>query len=224
MGRLARIEGLAWGLGVPLAVLYVAAQVHAGVVSRLEVVRLDVLLASGGDEPTHATIPLPDPEGIDFSLWDPKRKRLYRDALEHGDGRATAVLRIPALGVEAPVFEGTGEWVLNRGLGRIEGTARFGETGNIGVAGHRDGFFRPLKDSALGQRIEVASVSGRQVYEIDEILVVEPEDVYVLEPREAASLTLVTCYPFYYVGSAPRRFIVHASRVADPSTEWRATE
>jgi sortase A len=224
MGRLPRIEGLAWGLGLALAALYVAAQVHAAVASRLEVTRLGVLLASGGGEPTHATIPLPDPTDVDFSLWDPKRERLYRETLEQGDGRATAVLRIPALGVEAPVFEGTGEWVLNRGLGRIEGTARFGETGNIGIAGHRDGFFRPLKDSAPGQRIEVATASGRHLYVVDEILVVAPEDVYVLEPRETASLTLVTCYPFYYVGSAPRRFIVHASRVADPSTEWRATE
>ena len=109
------------------------------------------------------------------------------------------------------MFEGTDDLVLNRGLGWIVGTARPGDTGNIGIAGHRDGFFRGLKDIAAGDTMELETQGRRATYVVDEIEIVTPEQVEVLKPRAAPAITLVTCYPFYFIGDAPRRFIVHAT-------------
>jgi sortase A len=122
-----------------------------------------------------------------------------------------AVLRIPALHLEVPVLEGTDEVTLNRGVGRIAGTSFPGEAGNIGIAGHRDGFFRKLKDIHAGDAVELATVSGTDIFVVDRIRITSPADVSVLRPRTKHSITLVTCYPFYFVGPAPRRFIVQAS-------------
>ena len=84
-----------------------------------------------------------------------------------------------------------------------------GESGNIGIAGHRDGFFRALKDIAMGDLITLSSRTATTTYSVDQIEIVTPEDVSVLAPRAGPSVTLVTCYPFYYSGDAPQRFIVH---------------
>lgn len=84
-------------------------------------------------------------------------------------------------------------------------------TGNVGLAGHRDMHFRKLKDVAPGDTIQVRTLSGRFDYLVDSIRIVGPRDVEVLKPTRNPTLTLVTCYPFYYLGRAPRRFIVHAS-------------
>jgi len=110
-----------------------------------------------------------------------------------------------------PVFDGTDDLTLNRGVGRIIGTAKVGDTGNIGIAGHRDGFFRGLKDISVGDEIDLTMTTQKTIYLVDQIEIVSPSDVQVLGPRSAPSLTLVTCYPFYFVGDAPQRFIVHAS-------------
>jgi sortase A len=96
-------------------------------------------------------------------------------------------------------------------VGRIVGTTRIGETGNVGIAGHRDGFFRGLKDVLIGDTMELETGTGRQTYVVDSIKVVNPDDVSVLKNEPAPALTLVTCYPFYFIGSAPQRYIVHAS-------------
>ena len=103
---------------------------------------------------------------------------------------------------------------LNRGVGRIAGTANPGESGNIGIAGHRDGFFRGLKDVGPGDKIEMVTQSRVETYVVDHVVIVDPSDVSVLEPRPQPSLTLVTCYPFYYLGSAPKRYIVQATVTA----------
>ena len=99
---------------------------------------------------------------------------------------------------------------LNRGVARIEGTANLDEADNMGIAGHRDGYFRVLKDVVVGDVIEMTTATGMRRYLVAETFIVEPEEVWVLEPGNSASLTLVTCYPFYFVGSAPQRFIVRA--------------
>jgi len=111
------------------------------------------------------------------------------------------------------VLEGTDDLVLNRGVGHIDGTPRPGEPGNVGIAGHRDGFFRGLKDVTAGDVIEVETLSQRLRYRIQSLTIVSPQSVDVLEPTAEPALTLVTCYPFYYVGSAPQRFIVRARQV-----------
>jgi sortase A len=155
---------------------------------------------------------------IDYTLWSPKRIEQYEASLaEHFEG-PLAVLRVDKIHLEVPVFEGTSDLVLNRGVGRIEGTARIGESGNIGIAGHRDGFFRGLKDVAVGDTMELQTSAGTQTYMIDSITLVDPSDVSVLKNEPAPRLTLVTCFPFYYVGSAPQRYIVHASLKGETKT------
>lgn len=148
---------------------------------------------------------------VDFSLWTGKRVTAYKQALATHMGAPLAVLSIPRLRLDVPVFEGTDELTLNGGAGRIIGTARPGERGNIGIAAHRDGFFRGLKDVRPGDRIELAQLRRKFVYTVDNIAVVDPGDVTVLHARPQASLTLVTCYPFYFIGDAPQRYIVQAS-------------
>lgn len=129
-----------------------------------------------------------------------------------GDRHGTlAVLRIPKIGMEVPVADGTDRLTLNYAVGRISGTARPGEAGNIGIAGHRDTFFRGLKDVSVGDRLELESRSRQATYVVDRIRIVGPENVAVLKPGSVPTLTLVTCYPFHFVGNAPKRYIVSAT-------------
>lgn len=129
-----------------------------------------------------------------------------------------AELDIPRLNIAVPVLEGTDWLTLNHAVGHIAGTAYPGEPGNIAIAGHRDTFFRGLKDIRSGDRIELLRKDGTDTYSVDQIQIVSPNDVSVLRRGAAPSLTLVTCYPFYFVGSAPKRFIVTAS----PATQTDA--
>jgi sortase A len=157
------------------------------------------------------TVPLKSAQNVDVSLWSDQRVREYRESLAEKTDLPLAILRIPKLNLEVPIFDGTDEWTLNRGAGRIIGTARLGDVGNTGIAGHRDGFFRALKDIAIGDLVELTTPRGNERYVVTQTQITTPEDVSVLRPSATSSLTLVTCYPFYFVGSAPQRFIVHAA-------------
>jgi sortase A len=150
-------------------------------------------------------------DDVDFSLWSLQRIRAYTESLSIETGLPLAVLSISNLHIRVPVFEGTDDLALNRGAGWIVGTAKPGQPGNIGIAGHRDGFFRGLKDIVAGDTIELATLDALATYVVDEIQIVDPQRVDVLQPRGSPSITLVTCYPFYFVGDAPQRFIVHAT-------------
>jgi LPXTG-site transpeptidase (sortase) family protein len=120
---------------------------------------------------------------------------------------------IPRLGISVAVLQGTSSRTLRLGAGHIEGTPLPGEIGNTGIAGHRDTFFRGLKDIRSNDEIQVQTATGLFRYEVDWVKVVEPDDITVLEPSTPGStLTLVTCYPFYFVGSAPKRFVVRAHK------------
>ncbi len=134
---------------------------------------------------------------------------LVRDAYEDA-GSPVALLSIPRLGLEVPVFVGTDQRTLNHGAGIVDGTALPGATGNTVISAHRDSFFRPLKGIAVGDAIELRGLDGLQHFQVGEIFVTDPLDVSVLEPAEGRMLTLVTCYPFGYVGFAPDRLIVRA--------------
>lgn len=123
---------------------------------------------------------------------------------------ALAILRIPGIALEVPVNFGTEELVLLRGAGLVEGTALPGSNGNVAIAAHRDTYFRALKDLALGDRIELVMLDRTLTYVVTDLSVVEPTDVHVLDDTGEPVLTLVTCYPFYFVGNAPQRFIVRA--------------
>lgn len=156
-----------------------------------------------------STLDLPE---VDFSLWSKKRIQAYRESAGNRPDTPLALLEIPKIHLEVPVFDGTDDLTLNHAVGRITGTAWPAEQGNVGIAGHRDGFFRGLKDLAIGDVIELRTLNGKDTYVVDQIQIVDPSDVQVLLPKAAPSLTLVTCYPFYFIGSAPQRYIVSASR------------
>ena len=175
---------------------------------------------SGAPPDSAATVPVPAippvADTLDFSLWSEKRVDAYRASLREAIGVPLAVLRIPKIGVVVPVLEGTDDFSLNRGVGHIDGTPRPGEPGNVGIAGHRDGFFRGLKDVVAGDEIEVVTPKATETYRIDKITIVAPEEVSVLDATASPHVTLVTCYPFYFVGDAPQRYIVRAARVSPP--------
>jgi sortase A len=123
-------------------------------------------------------------------------------------------IEIPSLGLSAIVIEGIGRTALRRGIGHIPGTAMPGEPGNVGLSGHRDTFFRPLKDLKIKDEIQFSTLKGDFIYEVESLKVVNPRDVGVLAPSHENTLTLVTCYPFFYIGSAPKRFVVRARQVS----------
>jgi sortase A len=161
----------------------------------------------------------------DQSLWSPGRVSAWRKALSEPAPAPLAVLRIPKIRLEVPVLPGTEDRTLDRGVGHIENTAPLGTDGNSGIAGHRDGFFRGLKDITPGDAIELETLQGTEVFRVERIWMVDPDDVSVLDPTSTRVLTLVTCYPFYFIGPAPQRFIVRAVRAGDePVSSLQFTE
>jgi sortase A len=147
--------------------------------------------------------PEQQPEG-----WETARRT---EPLDQGDlvGR----IEIPRLGVSAIVLEGVDKKTLRRGVGHIPETSLPEQPGNVGLAAHRDSFFRALKDIRKNDIISLKTPEGTFEYRVDSTEIVKPEDTHVLADTGLPKLTLVTCYPFYYVGSAPKRFIVHAERI-----------
>lgn len=154
-----------------------------------------------------------DSVAADTSAWSAPRVSEWQAAVAAGGAAPQAVLAIDELGLRVPVFNGATDLNLNRGVARIIGTGRIGEAGNLGIAGHRDGFFRPLKDIEIGDRMTLETLDGTEEYAVASIQIVEPTALHVLGPTDTPSVTLVTCYPFYHVGNAPQRFIVRAERL-----------
>jgi sortase A len=122
-------------------------------------------------------------------------------------------LEIPRLGLSAIVFEGDDDRTLKLGVGHIPGTALPGPRGNMALAAHRDSFFRPLHEIRRADEIELTTALRTYRYRVSDVSIVRPDDVAVLRDTARPSLTLVTCYPFWWVGNAPKRFVVHASRI-----------
>jgi sortase A len=160
---------------------------------------------------------------LDARLFQASAKRsletqIHREVERHEPQAKSAVktgdvlgrVDIPRLGISVAVLEGTSSRMLRLGAGHIEGTALPGETGNSGIAGHRDTFFRELKDIHLNDEIQIQTATGLFRYQVDWMRVVEPSDTTVLASSRKSTVTLVTCYPFYFVGSAPKRFVVRA--------------
>jgi sortase A len=121
--------------------------------------------------------------------------------------------------VSAVIFEGTDDPVLSKGVGHLTGSALPGLAGNVVLAGHRDSFFRALRNIRGGDTVEVITAEGSRSYSVKTTEIVPPTEVSVLEPTKNPMLTLVTCYPFYYVGHAPKRFIVRGVEIPTDATE-----
>jgi len=146
---------------------------------------------------------------------EPPRKPL-------AEGELVGRVEIPRLGISTIVLEGVDTKTLRRGVGHIPETAQPGGAGNVGLAAHRDSFFRGLKDIRKNDMIRLKTLNGTYQYRVEWTEIVTPEDTQVLADVGVPELTLVTCYPFYYVGSAPKRFIVHAQRVEETGAEATA--
>ena len=147
---------------------------------------------------------------VDMKLWSPARVKAYKVAAERETPSTLAILRIPRLMLEVPVYDGTSDPVLDLAAGRIEDTALPGTPGNVGIAAHRDGFFRVLKDIKEGDELVLDTPVATEHYRVEWIRITTPDDVSVIDPTPGPAVTLVGCYPFYHVGSAPKRFIVRA--------------
>jgi sortase A len=217
------IERALMMLGIALSAYCVSVKIQGAVFSRWAVQNF-----KASQESLSLSFPLKrhvrDASPIDVSLWSQHRLNAFRQAVLGHINPTLALLRINGIDLEVPVLDGTDEVTLNRGVGWIHSTTRPGKPGNVGIAGHRDGFFRSLKDLKLGDTMDLVTQGQSNTFVVDSIRVVNPEDVSVLNPTRVQSLTLVTCYPFYFVGNAPQRYIVHASISPPRSFGERAIE
>ena len=147
----------------------------------------------------------------DTSLWAPGRIKDYQVSLTAALPPVMGVLEVPSVDLRVPVYETASELVMDRGAGIIDGMSYPHEPGNIGISGHRDGYFRVLKDVKVGDPIILQTVDGPKRFLIEDTTIVEISDKRLLQDTNEQRVTLVTCYPFYFVGHAPKRFIVTAS-------------
>ena len=129
------------------------------------------------------------------------------------EGSLVGRIDIPRLDLSAVVFEGTSDDTLARGVGHLRGSAGPGERGNLVLAGHRDTFFRELRNIRQGDEVNIMGPQGEFEYQVESTTIVEPDQTEVLKPGDGATLTLITCYPFRYIGNAPERFIVRATKI-----------
>jgi LPXTG-site transpeptidase (sortase) family protein len=159
---------------------------------------LDAAIRSLGAESASKTSPASDAPAVRVQL---------------APGTPLARLTVPRLDVGVVVAEGIDDRVLQRALGHVPTSARPGEAGNVALAGHRDTHFRFLEQLRVGDEMILESVSGRDVYRVEWAVVVEPHQVELVEESGYAALTLVTCYPFRYVGNAPYRYVIRARKV-----------
>jgi sortase A len=213
-------------IGLTFLALWAGARFYGNMASRTAIARFQAnATATSSTGNGAATWDGSVPDSVDFTLWNPKRVIAYNESLSTKTDLPLAILRIPKIDLEVPVFNDTDDLTLNRGVGRILGTAQIGQAGNLGIAGHRDGFFRGLKDIARDDIIELDRPGGRtDEYAITEIRIVDPENVSVLAPTLTPTLTLVTCFPFYYVGNAPQRYVVTASYQVSVQADESANE
>jgi sortase A len=215
------VEVSLWATGLSLLAAYGAARAwssyasHQGIVAMREARAVYVAESSERHDDMEIAIAAQTVEprafAPDMTTWSEARRAAYLNNVI--DPRIPhAVLRIPSLRLEVPIYAGTSAAVLNRGAGLIEGTAMPGEDGNIGIAAHRDGFFRPLQDIRAGAELYIDTVQSTRRYRVTDVRVVPPQNVAVLANTSRPTVTLVTCYPFHFVGPAPQRFIVRAER------------
>jgi sortase A len=189
------LERLLFIVGIVCLAYYGYVSTESALYQAYEAKELDAILTSVPAPPQ----PVAEPADVPL----PPRAR-------PASGSTIGRLEIPRLHVSAIVRAGSDARTLRLAIGHIGGTALPGEQGNVGLAAHRDTFFRSLEGIVAGDRVAMATARGRYEYEVVSTEVVDPDDTQVMESRARNELTLITCFPFYYVGSAPRRFVVHA--------------
>jgi LPXTG-site transpeptidase (sortase) family protein len=155
---------------------------------------------------TSRTLPGEDGTPVSLSRTAPAHRWLER-------GTWLGRLEAPAVKLSATIVEGSDDGTLAHAAGHIEDTALPGERGNVGIAGHRDTTFRPVRNLKVGDTLVLTTANRVYEYKVDSLTIVDPDAVYVLDPTDHPTLTLVTCYPFTFIGHAPRRYIVKADLV-----------
>jgi len=168
---------------------------------------------------------------LDSKLYQANQARHFQQQLESGGspfasivpvaypratpaaGNALGRIEIARIGLTAMIMEGTDGRTLRRAVGHVRGTPMPGQRGNVAIAGHRDTFFRPLRNIQTDDEITLTTLGGSYRYLVDSAQVVSPDDTQVLDNSGDTILTLITCYPFYFVGPSPKRFIVRAHRI-----------
>ena len=145
-----------------------------------------------------------------MKLWSAARVKAYKAARRQDTPPTLAILRIPQLELEVPVYDGTTDAVLDLAAGRIEGTALPGTPGNVGIAAHRDSYFRVLNALKEGDALVLDTPVATEQYRVESMRITTPEDVSVIKATSHPAVTLVGCFPFYHRGAAPKRFIVRA--------------
>jgi sortase A len=223
-----RLEIACWGLSVALIASYFGARAYGEIERRHAIeafadTRSLVVAESASlrESERVAREPIPERPKPDQTYWSRSRIRAYAALLVdvESQGLPVALLRIRRVGLEVPVYADAGERNLNRGAGLVAGTAPPGSAGNVAIAAHRDGYFRVLERVSVGDLLELESPPSRiRQYRVTELSVVEPTDIRPLHDTAIPTVTLVTCYPFYFLGSAPQRYIVRAV-----SVQWQRT-
>ena len=208
--KIRRAEGVLLAIGLVLLAVQAGALLFRITGSRAAIAQFNAQAENKVTGKTPGSLDLPSDSPVDFRLWSPKRISAYEESLAQKKDAPIAILHIPKINLQVPVFNGTDDLALNRGVGRILGTARIGHKGNLGIAGHRDGFFRGLQNVAPGDVVAVVRPRHTDIYTVSTTRIVLPEDVSVLNETAEPTLTLVTCFPFYFVGHAPKRYIVTA--------------
>lgn len=150
-------------------------------------------------------------QAIEKSKFEKMRPAQGPRVLAEGD--VIGEMEIPRLALETILVQGESPKILRRAVGHLPETALPGEPGDVTLAGHRDSFFRPLRNVQAGDAITIKTLDGEFQYQVEWTRVVLPSDNHILQPSSENTLTLVTCFPFYYVGPAPKRFIVRARQI-----------
>ncbi|HSX84471.1 MAG TPA: class D sortase [Cellvibrio sp.] len=211
------LEVFCWVLGLALLGIALMAKIHeaeasdAGLRAFSSAAANDVADSNSSDAHINSLLNAEALQHLDQSLWSKKRISQFTDIHNTDKETPLAVLRIDDLKILVPIYPGATDFNLNRGAGWIEETAPVDGRGNIGIAAHRDSFFRALKDAKRGQKMTLQTLQGTRYFTLANIQVINPSEISVLEPSSSSKLTLVTCYPFYHVGSAPQRYIVTAT-------------
>ncbi len=208
-------EAACWGLGLGLIALYGGARAYGELERREAIAAFSEARFQAdaetdgwrGAAPLAQRVPVRMP---DQTYWSASRIHAYAARAADQTTPAVAILRIAEVELEVPVYTDVSERNLNRGAGLIAGTAAPDSNGNVGIAAHRDGYFRALERVKVGDLVELETRSQRRRYRITELAIVKPSDLSPLRETSVAAVTLVTCYPFYFVGSAPQRYIVRA--------------
>ena len=217
--HLAKFEWGFYALGFVLICSFVYARAQSAIGSELAlqalntqtVIELNIkksVVPYPNNSLDHLTLP------VNSSIWSQGRIDDFKSIISVTNKKPVAQLIIEDIALTVPIFESTDDEALNIGIGRVAGSGTINGEGNLVLAGHRDSFFRELGKLSKGSVIELKTMKGDvNHYRITNTFITTPKDVTVLEDSEQSELTLITCYPFYFIGAAPERYIVKAKLI-----------